>query len=51
VRPLIAHCHQGLGELYRAAGRAAESADHLAMAARLFRAMDMRRWLEPAEAS
>jgi tetratricopeptide (TPR) repeat protein len=41
MRPLLAHCHQGLGALHRRAGRAGEADDHFATAARLFRELDM----------
>ncbi len=50
MRPLAAHCHLGLGTLYRRTGKARESQEHLATAAALYRNMDMRFWLERAEA-
>ncbi len=50
MRPLVAHCHLGLGSLYRRLGRRAEARSELARAALLFRAMDMTRWLSQAEA-
>jgi tetratricopeptide (TPR) repeat protein len=45
MRPLVAHCHRGLGELSRATGRSAESGEHLKTAAAMFQDMAMRRWL------
>ena len=48
MRPLIAHCHLGLGTLWRTshAGRAAE---HFTIARALYREMDMRFWSEKLE--
>ena len=50
LRPLLAHCHLGLGELYRRAGTRQEAREHLTTAATMFGEMDMRFWLEQAEA-
>jgi len=50
MRPLVARCHLGFGRLHRRAGRAQEAREHLATAAAMFREMDMRFWLEQAEA-
>jgi hypothetical protein len=50
MRPLVAHCHIGLGKLYRCTGRQQEAKEHLATATTLYRDMDMRFWLEQAEA-
>jgi tetratricopeptide (TPR) repeat protein len=49
MRPLVAHCHLGLGRLYRRTGRRQEAEEHLATAATMYREMDMRYWLEKAE--
>ena len=49
MRPLRARCHFLLGQLARAAGTAA-AADHLRTAAALFHEMNMRYWLEYAQA-
>jgi predicted ATPase/class 3 adenylate cyclase len=49
MRPLVAHCHRGLGELYRRAGRGEEARRHLATATAMFREMDMTLWLAPEE--
>ena len=51
MRPLIAHCHLGLGRLYRRCGRCEEAHEHLTTATTLYRDMDMRFWLEEAEAA
>jgi tetratricopeptide (TPR) repeat protein len=42
MRPLVAHCELGLGELVRSMDRPADARQHLAMAAALYREMDMR---------
>ena len=51
MRPMVAHCHLGLGKLYGRVGTHQESREHLATAATLYRKMDMRFWLEQAEGS
>jgi class 3 adenylate cyclase/tetratricopeptide (TPR) repeat protein len=50
LRPLLAHCHLGLGALYRRAGTREQAREHLTTAATMFGEMDMRHWLEQAEA-
>ena len=50
MRPLIAHCHLGLGKLYRRTGKREEAQEHLTTAATMYREMDMRFWLAQAEA-
>lgn len=50
MRPLVAHCHLGLSKLYRRTGMRQERQEHLATAAAMYREMDMRFWLEQAEA-
>ena len=50
MRPLLAHCHLGLGRLHRRTGDRATAEDHVARATALFREMDMRSWLAQAEA-
>jgi class 3 adenylate cyclase/tetratricopeptide (TPR) repeat protein len=50
MRPLGAHCHLGLGKLYRYTGKRQEAQRHLATATTMYREMDMRFWLERAEA-
>ena len=50
MRPLVAHCHLGLGKLYRHTGDKAKAAEHLTTAATMYREMDIDFWLERAEA-
>ena len=50
LRPLMAHCHLGLGVLYRHAGKRQKAREHITMAVTMFGEMDMRFWLEQAEA-
>jgi uncharacterized protein HemY len=50
MRPLVAHCHLGLGQLYRRTGDHAKAEEHLASAKAMYREMGMRFWLEKAEA-
>ena len=50
MRPLWAHCHLGLGMLYRTCGRTTAE-DHLANAATMYREMGMGFWLEKAQAA
>jgi class 3 adenylate cyclase/tetratricopeptide (TPR) repeat protein len=49
MRPLVAHCHRGLGTLYQKLGRDDEAAGELATAIEMYRAMEMTFWLEQAE--
>ncbi len=50
MRPLAAHCHLGLGKLYRRTGKRQEAQEAFTTAMTMFREMDMRFWLEQAEA-
>jgi hypothetical protein len=50
MRPLVAHCHLGLGKLYRNTGKRQEATEHLTIATTMYREMDMRFWLSRAEA-
>jgi Tetratricopeptide repeat len=50
MRPLVAHCHLGLGTLYHRSHDGAKARDHLTTATTMYREMDMRFWLEQAEA-
>src|SRR5262245_5454347 len=50
LRPETAHCHLGLGTLYRRTGKREQAQEHLTTATTLYREMDMRFWLEQAEA-
>ncbi len=48
MRPLVAHCHLGLGKLYRSIGEHEQAREHLTNATTLYREMDMTYWLEQA---
>ena len=50
MRPLIAHCHLGLGKLSRRTGKREQAQEHLATATTMYREMGMTYWLEQAEA-
>jgi tetratricopeptide (TPR) repeat protein len=50
MRPLVAHCHRGLGTLYAATGQREQARSALSMAIEMYRAMDMTFWLPQAEA-
>ena len=49
MRPLLAHCHLGLGKLYRRTSDPAKAGEHLTAAATMYREMDMRFWLDKAQ--
>ena len=49
MRPLVAHCHLGLGKLYRRTGKRQDARDHLTTAATMYCEMGMTYWLERAE--
>jgi len=51
MRPLIAHCHLGLGKLYRRTGKREQARDALTTATTMYREMGMTYWLEQAEAA
>ena len=50
MHPLVAHCHLGLGKLYRRTGKREPAREHLTTATTMYREMGMRFWLEQAEA-
>jgi hypothetical protein len=50
MRPLMAHCHLGLGKLSLRTDKRDQARAHLTTATALYREMDMRFWLEQAEA-
>jgi tetratricopeptide (TPR) repeat protein len=50
MRPLVAHCQLGFGKLYGRTGQLDQARQHLAAATTMYREMDMRFWLEKAEA-
>jgi tetratricopeptide (TPR) repeat protein len=49
MRPLVAHCHLGLGKLYRQTDHPQEAQEHLTTATRMYREMEMPFWLEEAK--
>jgi len=48
MRPLTAHCHLGLGKLYRRTYQRELASEHLTAATTMYREMDMTYWLEQA---
>ena len=51
MRPLVAHCHHGLGRLYAQSGRTDQAHTALTTAIDMYRAMRMNFWLPQAEAA
>jgi tetratricopeptide (TPR) repeat protein len=51
MRPLVAHCHLGLGRLYAHTDKREQARDQLSTAATMYREMGMTYWLEKAEAA
>jgi hypothetical protein len=49
MRPLVAHCHLGLGKLYRRTGKRKQAQEHLTAAMTMYREMGMTCWLQKAE--
>lgn len=49
MRPLVAHCHFGLGKLCRRTGQREQALEHLTTATTMYREMDMRLWRARAE--
>lgn len=50
MRPLVAHCHLGLGKLYRRTGKREQAQEHLTSATEMYREMDMPFYLAQTEA-
>jgi len=50
MRPLVAHCHLGLGKLYCRTDKREQAQEQLTTATTMYREMDMNFWLEQAEA-
>ncbi len=50
MRPLVAHCHLGLGKLFRHTGKREQAREHLTTATTMYREMGMTYWLGQAEA-
>ena len=51
MRPLVAHCHHGLGTLYAKLGQREQARAELSAAIDLYRSMEMTFWLPQAEAA
>jgi tetratricopeptide (TPR) repeat protein len=51
MRPLVAHCHRGLGTLYIKTGRQEQARTELSTAMEMYRAMEMAFWLPQTEAA
>jgi tetratricopeptide (TPR) repeat protein len=49
MRPLVAHCHLGLGTLYAKTGQREPARAELSTAIEMYRAMEMMFWLPQAE--
>jgi tetratricopeptide (TPR) repeat protein len=49
MRPLQAHCHRGLGDLYSQIGQSEQAHDALSTAIEMYRDMEMMFWLPQAE--
>lgn len=48
MRPLVAHCHLGLGKLYRHTGKRHDAQEYLRTTTAMYREMGMLFWLEKA---
>jgi DNA-binding SARP family transcriptional activator/tetratricopeptide (TPR) repeat protein len=46
MRPLVAHCHFGLGVLFRRIAKRGQAREHLTVAREMYREMEMGFWLE-----
>jgi tetratricopeptide (TPR) repeat protein len=46
MRPLIAHCHSGLGSLFSRTGNGEQAAQQVAIAATMYRELGMIGWLD-----
>ncbi len=51
MRPLVAHCHLGLGKLYARTEQREQAREHLTTAATMYRKMDVQFYLEQAKGS
>jgi tetratricopeptide (TPR) repeat protein len=50
MRPLVAHCHLGLGKMHHRMGNPGQAKEHLAIATVMYREMGMTYWLVHADA-
>ena len=48
MRPLVAHCHFGLGKLCEQTSKREQAREHVTTAITMYREMDMQFWLEKA---
>ena len=46
MRPLVGHCHLGLGQVYRRTGERGRAREHFDTAMTMFREMEMPFWLD-----
>jgi class 3 adenylate cyclase/tetratricopeptide (TPR) repeat protein len=51
MRPLVAHCHLGLGKLYQRTSKQRQAREHLTTATTWYREMDMSFYLKRADAA
>jgi len=49
MRPLVAHCHLGLGRLYRRTGKREQALEQLSAATTMYREMQAQFWVQKAE--
>jgi class 3 adenylate cyclase/tetratricopeptide (TPR) repeat protein len=49
MRPLVAHCHLGLGKVYRHTGDEVKAGEHVRAATIMYRELEMDFWLRQAE--
>jgi hypothetical protein len=49
MRPLLSHCHLGLGRLYRRTGEPEQAHEHMTTATAMYGEMGMTYWLEKLE--
>lgn len=50
MRPLVAHCHFGLGRLFRETGHREQAKQYITSATELYRELELPYWLEQADA-
>jgi len=50
MRPLVAHCHLGLGKMRHRTRDPGQAQEHFTIATAMYREMGMTYWLEQAEA-
>jgi tetratricopeptide (TPR) repeat protein len=51
MRPLVAHCHRGLGTLYAQLGQREQARTELSIAIEMYQSMEMTFWLPETEAT